>query len=89
MPNNKKRFYINFSVHLISLRDLHPVLRAVGALGDPTVSLSQENLRQSLEQLFQSVLQELPDQALSEATEQTARLLFKLYDRSEESITHV
>ncbi|KAL6456028.1 hypothetical protein MHYP_G00358790 [Metynnis hypsauchen] len=70
-------------MHLVSLRDLRPILRAVGGSGDPTVSLSQQNLRQSLEQLFHGILQELPEQAVSEATEQTTRLLFKLYDREE------
>ncbi|XP_036425746.1 LOW QUALITY PROTEIN: dystrotelin [Colossoma macropomum] len=70
-------------MHLVFFRDLRPVLRAVGGSGDPTVSLSQQNLRQSLEQLFHGVLQELPEQAVSEATEQTTRLLFKLYDREE------
>ncbi|XP_037392263.1 dystrotelin isoform X2 [Pygocentrus nattereri] len=70
-------------MHLVSLRDLRPILRAVGGSGDPTVSLSQQNLRQSLEQLFHGILEELPEQAVSEATEQTTRLLFKLYDREE------
>ncbi|XP_072538997.1 dystrotelin [Salminus brasiliensis] len=70
-------------MHLVSIRDLRPILRAVGGSGDPTVNLSQQNLKQSLEQLFQGVLQELPDQAVLEAVEQTSRLLFKLYDREE------
>ncbi|KAI4885382.1 hypothetical protein NFI96_020331, partial [Prochilodus magdalenae] len=70
-------------MHLVSLRDLRPFLRAVGGSGDPTGNLSQQNLRQSLEQLFQGILQELPDKAASEASEQTTRLLLKLYDREE------
>ncbi|XP_022530995.2 dystrotelin isoform X1 [Astyanax mexicanus] len=70
-------------MHLVSIRDLRPVLDAVRGSGEPTVSLSQQNLMHSLEQLFQDVLQEVPEQAVTEAAEQTTRLLFKLYDREE------
>ncbi|MCJ8729933.1 hypothetical protein PDJAM_G00111720 [Pangasius djambal] len=64
-------------MHTVLIRDLRLALWAVGDLGN----ISQESLKQSLEQLFQGVLQNLPVQVVPEATEQTARLLFKLYDR--------
>ncbi|XP_034167205.2 dystrotelin isoform X1 [Pangasianodon hypophthalmus] len=64
-------------MHMVLIRDLCSALWAVGDLGN----ISQESLKHSLEQLFQGVLQNLPVQAVPEATEQTARLLFKLYDR--------
>ncbi|XP_035376330.1 dystrotelin isoform X2 [Electrophorus electricus] len=67
-------------MNAVMLQDLHPVLRAVGDPGDPAIRLSLGALRQSLEQLFP---QELPGQQTCEASEQTARLLFKLYDREE------
>uniref|UniRef100_A0A4W4GTX6 Dystrotelin n=1 Tax=Electrophorus electricus TaxID=8005 RepID=A0A4W4GTX6_ELEEL len=68
------------NMNAVMLQDLHPVLRAVGDPGDPAIRLSLGALRQSLEQLFP---QELPGQQTCEASEQTARLLFKLYDREE------
>ncbi|XP_017337602.2 dystrotelin isoform X3 [Ictalurus punctatus] len=64
-------------MHMVSIRDLGSALWAVGDLGN----LSEESLKQSLEQLFQGVLQKLPVQVVPEAIEQTSRLLFKLYDR--------
>lgn len=39
-------------------------------------------MRQGLERLFQSVPDELPEQVVPEAIDQTSKLLFKLYDRS-------
>jgi len=44
-------------------------------------SLAQEDVEQLLEELFQSISHELPGQAVPEATDQTTRLLFKLFDR--------
>lgn len=69
--------HVCVSVHMVSIRDLGSALWAVGDLGN----LSEESLKQSLEQLFQGVLQKLPVQVVPEAIEQTSRLLFKLYDR--------
>ncbi|KAM9483005.1 dystrotelin [Clarias gariepinus] len=65
-------------MHMVSIQDLHSVLWTVEDSG----TISQESLKQNLEQLFQVVLQNLPVQIIPEATEQTARLLFKLYDRT-------
>lgn len=45
------------------------------------ISLAQEDVQQLLEELFQSISHELPGQAVPEATDQTTRLLFKLFDR--------
>jgi len=44
------------------------------------ISLAQEDVEQLLEELFQSISHEL-GQAVPEATDQTTRLLFKLFDR--------
>lgn len=62
---------------MVLIQDLRSALWAVGDSGNT----SQENLKQSLEQLFKGVLQKFPVHVVPEATEQTARLLFKLYDR--------
>ncbi|KAF7711256.1 dystrotelin [Silurus meridionalis] len=64
-------------MHMVMIGDLRSASWTEGDLGN----ISQESLKQSLEQLFQGVLQTLPVQVVPEATEQTARLLFKLYDR--------
>lgn len=69
--------YVCVSVHMVLIKDLHLVFWPVGDLE----TISQQSLNQSLEQLFQGVLQKLQAQEVQEATEQTARLLFKLYDR--------
>lgn len=69
--------HVCISVHMVLIQDLRLALWAVGDLGN----ISQESLKQSLEQLFQGVLQKLPVQVVQEATQQTASLLFKLYDR--------
>lgn len=69
--------YVCVSVHMVLIKDLHLVFWPVGDLG----TISQQSLKQSLGQLFQGVLQKLQVQEVPEATEQTARLLFKLYDR--------
>lgn len=45
------------------------------------ISVAQEDVQQHLEELFQSISLELPDEAVPEATDQTTRLLFKLFDR--------
>ncbi|KAK3574334.1 hypothetical protein QTP86_005166 [Hemibagrus guttatus] len=72
-------------VHMVLIQDLRSALWAV----DDSGNISQENLKQSLEQLFQGVLQKLPVQVVPEATEQTARLLFKLYDREKTGFVHL
>ncbi|TSK62577.1 Dystrotelin [Bagarius yarrelli] len=64
-------------MHIVLIRDLRSTLWAVGNLGN----ISQENLKQGLEQLFQGALHKLPVHVVPEATAQTTRLLFKLYDR--------
>ncbi|XP_051562222.1 dystrotelin [Myxocyprinus asiaticus] len=73
-------------MHLVSLRDLRPILNTLGSTGDPMIRLSHEDVHQSLEQLFQSISQELPVQAVPEATDQTTRLLFKLFDRNQTGV---
>lgn len=52
------------------------------------VRLSQEDVQQSLQQLFQNTSEELSSQAVREATDQTTRLLFKLFDRWWQVIQH-
>ncbi|XP_076848737.1 dystrotelin isoform X2 [Brachyhypopomus gauderio] len=70
-------------LHVVMLQGLQPILRSMGDSGDPTVRVCPETLRQCLERLFHRAPQELPGWKQQEATEQTARLLFKLYDREE------
>ncbi|KAK3557211.1 hypothetical protein QTP70_026129, partial [Hemibagrus guttatus] len=77
--------HVCVSVHMVLIQDLRSALWAV----DDSGNISQENLKQSLEQLFQGVLQKLPVQVVPEATEQTARLLFKLYDREKTGFVHL
>ncbi|KAK9972866.1 hypothetical protein ABG768_023628 [Culter alburnus] len=72
-------------LHLVSLQDLHPVLNT-SCSGDPMISLAQEDVQQLLEELFQSISHELPGQAVPEATDQTSRLLFKLFDREKTGV---
>ncbi|XP_048048318.1 dystrotelin-like, partial [Megalobrama amblycephala] len=72
-------------VHLVSLQDLRPVLNTLCS-GEPMISLAQEDVQQLLEELFQSISHELPGQAVPEATDQTSRLLFKLFDREKTSV---
>lgn len=67
-------------VHLVSLQDLRPVLNTLCS-GESMISLAQEDVQQLLEELFQSISHELPGHAVPEATDQTTRLLFKLFDR--------
>lgn len=69
--------HVCVSAHMVLIRDLLSALWPVGDSGN----ISQESLKQRLQQLFQGVLQNLPVQVVPKATEQTARLLFKLYDR--------
>ncbi|KTF83218.1 hypothetical protein cypCar_00029404, partial [Cyprinus carpio] len=68
-------------MHLVSLQDLRPVLNTLSSSGEPVIGLAQEDVQQHLEDLFQSISHELPDEAVPEATNQTTRLLFKLFDR--------
>ncbi|XP_067229755.1 dystrotelin [Chanodichthys erythropterus] len=72
-------------LHLVSLQDLHPVLNT-SCSGDPMISLAQEDVQQLLEELFQSISHELPGQAVPEATDQTSRLLFKLFQREKTGV---
>ncbi|XP_073707946.1 dystrotelin-like [Garra rufa] len=71
-------------MHLVSLQDLHPVLNILHSSGEP-VSLAQEHVQQHLEELFQSISHKL-DEAVPEATDQTTRLLFKLFDRDQTGV---
>ncbi|XP_042581162.1 dystrotelin-like [Cyprinus carpio] len=68
-------------MHLVSLQDLRPVLNTLSSSGEPVISLAQADVQQYLEDLFQNISHELPDDAVPEATDQTTRLLFKLFDR--------
>ncbi|XP_056122775.1 dystrotelin [Rhinichthys klamathensis goyatoka] len=72
-------------MHLVSLQDLRPVLRTLCS-GESMISLAQEDVQQLLEELFQSLSHELPGQAVPEATDQTTRLLFKLFDREQTGV---
>lgn len=74
-------FYQSMSVHLVTLQDLHPVLNTLNSSGDPMIRLSHEDVQKSLEQLFRNNSKDLSSQAVPEATDQTTRLLFKLFDR--------
>ncbi|XP_073707945.1 dystrotelin-like [Garra rufa] len=71
-------------MHLVSLQDLHPVLNILHSSGEP-VSLAQEHVQQHLAELFQSISHKL-DEAVPEATDQTTRLLFKLFDRDQTGV---
>ncbi|XP_043097675.1 dystrotelin [Puntigrus tetrazona] len=73
-------------MHLVSLQDLRPVLNTLCSSGDPMINLSQEDVRQHLEELFQSISHELPYETVPEATDQTTRLLFKLFDREQSGV---
>nr|XP_055070315.1 dystrotelin isoform X3 [Misgurnus anguillicaudatus] len=70
-------------MHLVTLQDLRPVLNPLNSSADPKVRLSQEDVRQSLQQLFLNISKELSGQEVLEATDQTTRLLFKLFDREQ------
>ncbi|XP_055070313.2 dystrotelin isoform X1 [Misgurnus anguillicaudatus] len=70
-------------MHLVTLQDLRPVLNPINCSADPKVRLSQEDVRQSLQQLFLNISKELSGQEVLEATDQTTRLLFKLFDREQ------
>ncbi|KAL1273150.1 hypothetical protein QQF64_029012 [Cirrhinus molitorella] len=50
------------------------------------ISLAQEDVQQYLEELFQSISHELPGEEVPEATDQTTRLLFKLFDREQTGV---
>ncbi|XP_016418883.1 dystrotelin [Sinocyclocheilus rhinocerous] len=73
-------------MHLVSLPDLRPVLNTLCSSGEPVISLAQEDVQQHLEELFQSISHELSDEAVPEATDQTTRLLFKLFDREQTGV---
>ncbi|XP_056314969.1 dystrotelin [Danio aesculapii] len=73
-------------MHLVSLQDLRPILNTLWTSGEPMISLAQEDVQQHLEELFRSISPELPDQAVSEATDQTTSLLFKLFDRGQTGV---
>ncbi|KAI7807755.1 putative dystrotelin [Triplophysa rosa] len=73
-------------MHLVTLQHLHPVLNTLNRSGDPMVRLSQEDVQQSLQRLFQNISEELSGQAVREATDQTTRLLFKLFDREQTGV---
>ncbi|XP_056606098.1 dystrotelin [Triplophysa dalaica] len=73
-------------MHLVTLQHLRPVLNTLNRSGDAMVRLSQEDVQQSLQQLFQNTSEELSGQAVREATDQTTRLLFKLFDREQTGV---
>ncbi|KAI2663357.1 Dystrotelin [Labeo rohita] len=73
-------------MHLVSLQDLRPVLNILCSSGEPMISLAQEDVQQHLEELFQSISHELPCEEVPEATDQTTRLLFKLFDREQTGV---
>ncbi|XP_059427417.1 dystrotelin [Carassius carassius] len=73
-------------MHLVSLQDLRPVLNTLNSSGGPVISLAQEDVQQYLEDLFQSISHELPDEMVPEATNQTTRVLFKLFDREQTGV---
>ncbi|XP_048124303.1 dystrotelin [Alosa alosa] len=68
-------------MHTVTLTELRPVLLLLSQSADPQKCLSEAEVRQGLEKLFQSVSEELPGAIVPEAIDQTTRLLFKLYDR--------
>ncbi|XP_062373888.1 dystrotelin [Sardina pilchardus] len=68
-------------MHTVTLTELRPVLLLLSQSADPQRRLSEAEVRQGLEKLFQSVPEEIPGQVVPEAIDQTTRLLFKLYDR--------
>uniref|UniRef100_A0A671LEV4 EF-hand domain-containing protein n=1 Tax=Sinocyclocheilus anshuiensis TaxID=1608454 RepID=A0A671LEV4_9TELE len=73
-------------MHLVALQDLCPVLNTLSSSGEPVISLAQEDVQQHLEELFQSISYKLPGEAVPEATDQTTRLLFKLFDREQTGV---
>uniref|UniRef100_A0A8C2J431 Dystrotelin n=1 Tax=Cyprinus carpio TaxID=7962 RepID=A0A8C2J431_CYPCA len=73
-------------MHLVTLQDLCPVLNTFSSSGEPMISLAQEDIQQHLEELFQSISHKLPGEAVPEATDQTSRLLFKLFDREQAGV---
>ncbi|XP_042613869.1 dystrotelin-like [Cyprinus carpio] len=73
-------------MHLVTLQDLCPVLNTFSSFGEPMISLAQEDIQQHLEELFQSISHKLPGEAVPEATDQTNRLLFKLFDREQAGV---
>nr|AAI53648.1 Dytn protein [Danio rerio] len=72
-------------MNLVSLQDLRPILNTLWSSGEPMIKLAQD-VQQHLEELFRSISPELPDQAVTEATDQTTRLLFKLFDRGQTGV---
>ncbi|XP_062854172.1 dystrotelin [Trichomycterus rosablanca] len=76
-------------MHMVLIQDLRHIFCAEGGSENSTQKLSQDTLRQSLEQLFLGVLQKLPSQVVQDATEQTTRLLFKLYDRQKAGFVYL
>ncbi|XP_045072355.1 dystrotelin, partial [Coregonus clupeaformis] len=70
-------------MHVVTLRELIPALRSLGGAGDPRAGLSEQEVMQGINRMFQSVSQEVPGQVSAEAPEQTCRLLYRLYDRGQ------
>ncbi|TRY82797.1 hypothetical protein DNTS_025568 [Danionella cerebrum] len=73
-------------MHRVSLKDLRPALSTFRSSRDALTGLVQEDLQMHLEELFQSISPQLPEQVIPEATDQTTRLLFKLFDREKTGI---
>ena len=73
-----------FSVDVVSVRHVTAALVSMGGaklLQD--VWLNRQEVTQTLNRMFHSVLQEVPGHVIVEAPEETCRLIFRLYDRSE------
>ncbi|XP_071015575.1 dystrotelin-like [Oncorhynchus clarkii lewisi] len=70
-------------MHVVTLRELIPALCSLGGARDTGVGLSEQEVRQCINRMFQSVSQEVPGQVSAEAPEQTCRLLYRLFDRGQ------
>ncbi|XP_071015587.1 dystrotelin-like [Oncorhynchus clarkii lewisi] len=70
-------------MHVVTLRELIPALCSLGGARDTGAGLSEQEVRQCINRMFQSVSQEVPGQVSAEAPEQTCRLLYRLFDRGQ------
>ncbi|XP_071186597.1 dystrotelin isoform X3 [Salvelinus alpinus] len=70
-------------MHVVTLRELIPALCSLGGARGTGAGLSEQEVRQCTNRMFQSVSQEVPGQVSAEAPEQTCRLLYRLFDRGQ------
>uniref|UniRef100_A0A4W5RB97 EF-hand domain-containing protein n=1 Tax=Hucho hucho TaxID=62062 RepID=A0A4W5RB97_9TELE len=70
-------------MHVVTLRELIPALHSLGGAWDTGAGLSEQEVMQCINRMFQSVSQEVPGQVSAEAPEQTCRLLYRLFDRGQ------